>query len=68
MLNKITLTFTGEPFKVDKTNAVPVYLLASYAYYWMDDPLLSDGDFDDLSKFMLGCWGDIDHRHKDLPF
>jgi len=45
---------------------VPWYLMASYAYYEEDNPILSDGLFDGLAKRMLECWDDIDHWHKDL--
>ena len=45
---------------------VPWYLMASYAYYEQDQPILSDGLFDGLAKRMLECWDDIDHWHKEL--
>ena len=45
---------------------VPWYLMASYAYYEEDQPILSDGLFDGLAKRMLECWDDIDHQHKQL--
>ena len=45
---------------------VPWYLMASFAYYEEDNPILSDGLFDGLAKRMLECWDDIDHWHKDL--
>ena len=45
---------------------VPWYLMASYAYYEEDQPILSDGLFDGLAKRMLECWDNIDHLHKDL--
>lgn len=43
---------------------VPWYLMASYAYYVQDDPILSDGRFDRLSKMMLDNWDSIEHMHK----
>ena len=45
---------------------VPWYLMASYAYYEEDDPILSDGLFDGLAKRMLESWDTIEHWHKDL--
>ena len=45
---------------------VPWYLMAAYAYYVEDDPILSDSFFDDMSKTMLTCWDDIEHYHKHL--
>lgn len=42
------------------------YLMASYAYYELDDPILSDKAFDELAKFLLNRWDTIKHRHKSL--
>jgi hypothetical protein len=44
---------------------VPWYLMASYAYYEEDRPILSDSYFDRLAKRMLEYWDMIDHFHKD---
>lgn len=46
--------------------SVAWYLMASYAYYELDTPLLSDDAFDHLAKWMLERWADIQHRHKHL--
>ena len=43
---------------------VPWYLMASYAYYVEDDPILSDGLFDGLAHSMLESWDTIEHWHK----
>ncbi len=45
---------------------VPWYLMASYAYYVDDDPILSDFIYDRLAKQMLDMWDMVDHVHKDL--
>ena len=44
---------------------VPWYLMAAYAYYEEDRPILSDSYFDRLAKRMLEYWDMIDHFHKD---
>jgi hypothetical protein len=44
---------------------VPWYLMAAYAYYVEDNPILSDNVFDKLAKRMLECWDKIDHFHKE---
>ena len=44
---------------------VPYYLMASYAYYKQDDPIFSDGFFDNMVKTMLERWDDIEHWHKE---
>lgn len=46
--------------------SVPWYLMASYAYYELDTPFLSDAVFDGLAKVMLNGWPTIEHRHKHL--
>lgn len=45
---------------------VPWYLMAAYAYYEEDEPILSDGVFDGMAKTMLEQWDTIEHWHKDL--
>ena len=44
---------------------VPWYLMAAYAYYVEDDPILSDMMFDKLAKKMLDHWEEITHHHKE---
>lgn len=44
---------------------VPWYIMASYAYYEEDDPILTDSFFDRLAKKILNNWDEIDHRHKE---
>jgi len=54
-------------YKQVKSNinlAVPLYLIAAYAYYIEDDPLISDDCFDWLAKLLKEHWEEITHRHK----
>lgn len=44
--------------------SVPFYILTSYAYYVEDDPIVSDSYYDELAKFVMLYWDDIDHYHK----
>lgn len=46
--------------------SVAWYLMAAYAYYHLDDPILEDGTYDALARLMLLNWEDINHRHKHL--
>lgn len=46
--------------------AVPFYLMAAYAYYKEDDPIISDQSFDNLAKLMLERWDEIRHMHKRM--
>ena len=53
--------------KVIKNNinmVVPYYLLASYAYYEEDDPIISDMLFDSMAKLFLEHYDNITHKHK----
>lgn len=43
---------------------VPWYIMASYAYYVEDSPILSDRTFDNMSKRILENWDEIEHIHK----
>lgn len=45
---------------------IPWYVMASYAYYEEDRPILSDSYFDRLAKRMIEVWDDIEHMHKHL--
>lgn len=44
---------------------VPHYIMASYAYYVLDDPLIPDTYFDQMAKRLLKNWDKITHWHKD---
>ena len=44
---------------------VPWYIMAAYAYYEKDDPILSDSMFDRLAKRLMEHWETIDHYHKE---
>lgn len=46
--------------------SVPWYLLASYAYYVEDDPILTDAAFDRLARLMVEKWGELKHEHKEF--
>lgn len=48
----------------NKNMLVPWYLMAAYAYYEEDNPIISDNLFDKMGKRMLECWDDIEHFHK----
>lgn len=41
------------------------YLMASYAYYVEDDPILSDAQFDRLVRKTIENWDSIEHIHKE---
>lgn len=42
------------------------YLMSAYAYYELDDPLMTDKQFDGLSVWLLKNYDHIEHMHKDL--
>ena len=45
-------------------NPVAKYLMCAYAYYKQDNPLITDEEFDELAKYLLANWKDIEHPHK----
>lgn len=45
---------------------VPFYLMCSYAYYKLDQPIISDHLFDNMSKRLLENYDEIEHWHKHL--
>lgn len=42
------------------------WLMASYAYYEMDDPIIDDATYDWLGRSIADAWDTIEHPHKDL--
>lgn len=48
----------------NKNMLVPWYLMAAYAYYIQDNPIITDNLFDKMGKRMIQCWDDIEHIHK----
>ncbi len=56
----------AELFAENINMMVPYYLMASYAYYKQDNPIMSDSFFDSMSQTMIACWDDIEHFHKHL--
>jgi len=57
--------YATQIFDDNKNMMVPWYLMASYAYYKEDDPILSDAIFDDMGKKLLENWDNITHFHKE---
>ena len=47
-------------------NPIAKYLMCSYAYYEQGDPLISDQEFDELAKYILANYDNIEHMHKHL--
>jgi hypothetical protein len=42
------------------------YLYHSYRYYKLDDPVISDAEYDKLCKFLKAHWDDVKHPCKGL--
>ena len=48
-------------------NPISMYLMASYAYYYVFDPIMTDAEFDMLGRYLLESIDDLpDHPHKHL--
>ena len=50
----------------NKNMLVPWYIMAAYAYYVNDDPIISDSLYDSLAKQLLNHYDEIHHHHKYL--
>lgn len=50
----------------DPNMLVPWYLMSAYAYYVEDNPILTDGLFDEMSKRLLKEYEAITHFHKEF--
>lgn len=48
------------------TNPVALYMMASYAYYMADDPIMTDGEFDELARKLLDNY-DQYSKHPHCP-
>lgn len=44
---------------------VPWYIMAAYAYYVQDQPIISDSLFDSMAVQILEKWETITHWHKE---
>lgn len=42
------------------------YLMHSYLYYVLDEPVISDELYDGLAKYLLKHYDQLDHTHKHL--
>lgn len=67
----MTVTQNLDKEMVDVTDrnvnmTVPWFLMAAYAYYVQDDPILSDASYDRLCRKMITYWDEIEHMHKHL--
>ncbi len=58
-------SYAEDVFAENINMMVPYYLMASYAYYKQDDPIFSDGFYDNLAKSILERWDEITHWHKE---
>ena len=47
-------------------NPIGKYLVHSYLYYHLHTSRISDGEYDDLAKYILEHWDDLEHPHKHL--
>ena len=45
---------------------VPYYLMHSYLYYEMDEPIISDIEYDELCRELKEKWDSVEHFHKHL--
>ena len=56
----------AELFAKNINMMVPWYLMAAYAYYVDDDPIISDAAYDALVRNLLAHWDQVEHHHKHI--
>ena len=47
-------------------NPIGRYLVHSYIYYHLDGSIISDGKYDEMAKYILEHWNELEHPHKKL--
>ena len=45
---------------------VPYYLMHSYLYYELNEPIISDAEYDELCRELKDKWDSVEHFHKHL--
>jgi NAD-dependent DNA ligase len=50
----------------NKYGLVSLFLIASYAYYWLDDQVMEDSEYDKLCQLLYENYDEIGHQHKHL--
>lgn len=54
------------PAGMTPNRAVAWVLMASYLYYIRDESLLSDYDYDRLTRMVVDRWSEVHHPHRHL--
>lgn len=62
-MNKYEIYMNGN-MRRNINMSVPYYIMAAYAYYKEDDPIISDTTFDKMAQFILENYDAITHPHK----
>ena len=44
---------------------IPWYIMAAYAYYVQDDPIITDKLFDKIGRRIYEQWDNLTHAHKN---
>lgn len=55
----------NEVIRKNINQTIAWYLMASYAYYKEDNPILTDDTYDKLGRMINEFWDKIQHIHKD---
>jgi len=53
-------------YKTNPNMLVPYYLMHSYLYYVMNDPIIEDIEYDELCRELKEKWDSVEHYHKHL--
>ena len=66
LFDPMTLLGDAEVRALSPARLVPFYLMASFAYYYLNDNFMEDGAFDLLCSRLHLEWRRVEHPHKHL--
>lgn len=52
--------------QIECGKAIAKYLMASYAYYILNQSVMPDTEYDQLARFLLEHYDEFEHQHKYL--
>ena len=47
-------------------NPIGKYLVHSYIYYHLDNSVIADSEYDEMAKYILEHYDELEHPHKHL--
>ena len=60
------MKYSADIEKMNPNQLLSWFLIGSYAYYELSDPIMADSTFDRLVQRLKENWEEVDHYHKYL--